>query len=254
MTAGVHYQSDFTKGLIKNYIQMKTYLASAVVFSLVLFSWKNMDVAGNKPAKWIKLFDGSSKSGWHTYGKQEAGAAWDIQDHSLHLNPEAKEGRGDLTTDKEYTNFDLKMEWKISPEGNSGVIFGVHEDPDKYHETYSTGLEMQVLDNIKASDNKKENHLAGSLYDLIGTAADSRPKPVGEWNKAEIILNNGSLKLILNGVTVAATTMWTDDWSKLITASKFANWADFATFKTGHIALQDHGHEVWYRNIEIKEL
>ncbi|ANI89729.1 glycosyl hydrolase [Arachidicoccus ginsenosidimutans] len=232
---------------------MKLFIFAIAAFSLTFLSWKNLET-NNKQGKWIKLFDGKTKTGWHTYGKQNAGAAWDVQENALHLNPQTKDGRGDLITDKEYTNFDLKLEWKISPAGNSGVIFLVHEEPEKYTQTYSTGLEMQVLDNIKADDNKKENHLAGTLYDLIGTAADSKPKPVGEWNKAEIIVNNGSLKLILNGTTVASTTMWTNDWNKLIAGSKFANWQGFASFKTGHIALQDHGHEVWYRNIEIKEL
>jgi hypothetical protein len=113
---------------------------------------------------------------------------------------------------------------------------------------------MQVLDNIDASDNKKENHLAGSLYDLIGTAQNSKPKAVGEWNQAEIKSVNGKLELYLNGVQTAATTMWDDQWKQLVAGSKFKNWPDFAKFTSGHIALQDHGHEVMFRNIRIKKL
>lgn len=236
---------------------MKSFFSIAIICGIALLSWKSaaLHYHHSKNDKgWTSLFDGKTTSGWHTYGKPNAGAAWSVEDGALHLNPAAKEGRGDLITDKEYSNFDFKCEWKASPEANSGIIFLVHEDPAKYANTYSTGLEMQVLDNVKAEDNKKENHLAGSLYDLIGTAASSHPRPVGEWNKAEIILNHAHLKLILNGTTVAETTLWTDDWNKLIAGSKFKGWPDFATFKTGHIALQDHGHEVWYRNIRIKEL
>ena len=232
---------------------MKAFFSIAVICGIALLSWRSAALHYSQKG-WTSLFDEKTVNGWHTYGKQNAGAAWNVQDGALHLNPQVKEGRGDLITDKEYSNFDLQLEWKASPECNSGIIFLVHEDPAKYSNTYSTGLEMQVLDNIGADDNKQENHLAGALYDLIGTAADSKPKPVGGWNKAEIIVNKGKLQLILNGTTVASTTMWTSDWDKLIDGSKFKGWQDFATFKTGHIALQDHGHEVWYRNIRIKEL
>jgi hypothetical protein len=229
---------------------MKQFLLAAIIGCTALMSGKTY----HQQKKWQIIFDGKTTTGWHTYGKPNAGAAWNVQDKALHLQPQIEEGRGDLITDKEYSNFHLQCEWKISPEGNSGIIFLVNENPAKYSNTYSTGLEMQALDNMNADDNKKENYLAGALYDLIGTAANSRPKPIGEWNKAEIILNKSHLKLILNGTTVAETTLWTDEWNQLIAGSKFNGWLDFATFKTGHIALQDHGHEVWYRNIRIKEL
>lgn len=208
---------------------------------------------------WTVLFDGKTLSGWHTYGKTAASTAWTVQDGAIRLegatkeNSKTREG-GDLVTDATFDNFDLQLEWKISKAGNSGIIFYVQDDPAKYKATYFTGPEMQVLDNIDASDNKKENHLAGSLYDLIGTAQNSQPKAVGEWNQAEIKSVNGKLELYLNGVQTAATTMWDDQWKQLVAGSKFKNWPDFAKFTWGHIALQDHGHEVMFRNIRIKKL
>src|SRR5690606_38265972 len=144
---------------------------------------------------WVSLFDGQSTSGWHTYLIDTVSSAWTVQDGALTFNPEVdRDQRGDLVTDGEYENYELELEWQISPGGNSGIIFGVHED-SKFTATYQTGLEMQVLDNIDAADSKIENHLAGSLYDMIGGKEVSQPKPVGEWNQARIRKNNGQITL-----------------------------------------------------------
>ena len=200
------------------------------------------------------LFDGKTTTGWHTYNKTTVGSAWQVQDGALHLNPAKKgqDGGGDLVTDKEYSNFHLKLDWKVAPKSNSGIIFFVHEDP-KFHATYSTGPEMQVLDNDGHPDGKITKHRSGDLYDLIKSYSEP-VKPVGEWNTAEIISKNGKLTLILNGVKTVNTTLWDENWKALIAGSKFAKWEGFGTYKIGKIALQDHGDEVWFKNILIKEL
>jgi hypothetical protein len=204
---------------------------------------------------WVSLFDGKTTNGWHTYGKSVAGAAWEVDNGTLHLNIKDKnrEDRGDLVTDKEYENYHLKLEWKISEGGNSGIIFNVHEDTSKYGATYQTGPEMQVLDNDKHADGKIHKHRAGDLYDLIASSEETA-KPVGEWNLAEVIVNNGKLDFYLNGVNLVSTTMFDDNWKEMVAGSKFATMPGFGIYKKGKIALQDHNDEVWYRNIMIKEL
>lgn len=205
---------------------------------------------------WITLFDGKTTNGWHTYGKNMAGPAWNVENGALHVENKKGEG-GDLVTNDEYENFDLKLEWKISSKGNSGIIFYVKEDPSKYPNTYNTGPEMQVLDNgtpttLGHSDAKLYTHRAGDLYDLL--ASKEAVKPTGEWNQVEIIANKGKLDFYMNGVHSLSTIMWNDTWRKMIAISKFKDMENFGTFKKGKIALQDHGDEVWFRNIKIKKL
>lgn len=203
--------------------------------------------------EWVKLFDGKTTEGWHTYGKTSVGEVWKVQEGALYLDAANKTGRGDIVTNDEYDNFHLKLDWKIAKNGNSGVIFYVKEDTSKYKATYNTGLEMQVLDNDGHPDAKINKHRAGDLYDLI--ASKTEPvKAIGEWNTAEIISDKGKLEFILNGKKIVSTTMWDEQWKEMVANSKFKTMPGFSIHKSGKIALQDHGDEVWYRNIIIKKL
>jgi len=209
-----------------------------------------------KKEGWQLLFDGTALTGWHAFGKTDAGSSWKSVDGVLYLDTTKTEGKrdeGDLLTDKEYENFHLALDWKLSPGGNSGIIFLVNEDTAKYKRTYETGPEMQVLDNAGHPDGKIEKHHAGDLYDLIACSTET-VKPVGEWNHTEIKLDKGKLDFFLNGTNVVSTTMWDDNWNKMVANSKFKDMPGFAKFKKGKIALQDHGHAVWFRNIKIREL
>jgi len=217
---------------------------------------------GSDDGGWITLFDGKTTNEWHSYGKTMVGKAWRIDDGALHLDASAKKGYqteegGDIVTNDEFENFDLKLEWKISEKGNSGIIFYVHEDPSKYTETWNTGLEMQVLDNGTPTrpghpDGKLYTHRAGDLYDLL--AAKEAVKPLGEWNQAEIISNKGKLDFYMNGQHTLSTTLWNDTWKQMVAISKFKDMPSFGMYKKGKIALQDHGNNVWFRNIKIKKL
>jgi hypothetical protein len=211
---------------------------------------------------WISLFDGKTIKGWHTYGKTTIGKAWKADDGALHLDASSKkdwqtaEG-GDILTDEEFENFDLKLEWKIAEKGNSGVIFYIHEDPVKYQYPWQTGPEFQLLDNGTPTrpghdDGKLYTHRAGDLYDLL--AAKEFAKPAGEWNEVEIVANKGKLDFYMNGQHSLSTTMWNDTWKKMIAISKFKDMPGFGTFNKGRIGLQDHGADVWFRNIKIKKL
>lgn len=206
---------------------------------------------------WQLLFDGTTTKGWHVYNKKSDGSAWKVADGALYLDTAQKKdwqvvGGGDIVTDEEYENYHFKVEWKVTPGGNSGLIFNINESP-KYEHTWHTGPEMQVLDNAAHRDASIVKHRAGDLYDLI-TSSPETVKPAGEWNLAEIVSNKGTLEFYLNGTKVVSTTMWDDSWKKLIAGSKFKTMKDFGTFKKGRIGLQDHGDLVWFRNIMIKKL
>ena len=161
-----------------------------------------------------------------------------------------------IITTKEYSNFHLKLEWKLAEGGNSGIFY-----LGKEHEgwpIYKTAPELQVLDNERHPDallGKDGNRKAGSLYDLI-PAKPQNAKPAGEWNTVEVICYNGTVVHKQNGETVVEYHLWTDDWKELVAGSKFPglnpDWANVA--KEGVIALQDHGDDVWFRNIKLKEM
>lgn len=210
----------------------------------------------------VSLFDGKTTNGWHTYGKTTIGKAWKADDGVLHLDAASKkdwqtaEG-GDIISNEEFENFDLRLDWKISPKGNSGIIFYIHEDPAKFQYPWNTGPEMQILDNgsptqLGHDDAKLYTHRAGDLYDLL--ASKDAVKPAGEWNAVEIVANKGKLDFYMNGVHTLSTTMWNDTWKQMIGISKFKSMQGFGTYSKGRIGLQDHGNDVWFRNIRIKRL
>jgi hypothetical protein len=153
---------------------------------------------------------------------------------------------------EEFGPFELSLEWKIAPNGNSGIIYLVNE-VDGAENTYNTGPEMQVLDNDGHPDGKLRSHRAGALYDLQEPQQDA-VKPVGEWNEARIVYTGSKIEHWLNGVKMAETSYGDDAWKQTVAGSKFKQWPMFGTFAKGHIALQDHGDQVWYRNIKIKPL
>ncbi len=207
---------------------------------------------------WVSLFDGNSLRDWHTYGKKKAGSAWNIDNGSIHLKTGAKNGYqtmggGDLVSNDSFGNFDLKLEWKIGRKANSGIMIFVREDTTLYKETWSTGPEMQVCDKDSNEDAHSVNHEAGDLYDLIASRIMAA-KPALEWNNVEIVSNNQRLDLYLNDVHIISTALWDENWKKLIAESKFKDMPGFGSFHTGRIALQDHGEEVWYRNIRVKKI
>ena len=230
-----------------------------ILMMVVIFAAQGQAVnalsSQEKQQGWILLFDGKTPAGWHTYNKTSFGPAYKITDGALFCDSTVKiptGEEGDICTDKVYENFDFKYQWKIAKNGNSGVMFLVQESKE-YDAPYKTGPEMQVLDNDGHPDGKIHKHRTGDLYDLI--ASSSEPvHPVGEWNDAEIKLDHGVLSLYLNGVNTVTTTLWDAQWDALVKGSKFAKMPGFAKFKSGHIDLQDHHCDVWFRNLKIKRL
>lgn len=207
---------------------------------------------------WQLLFDGLTTKGWHKYGGAPIGAAWKVQDGTLWLDPSQREGwqikgGGDIVTDEVFADFHLMLEWKIAQNGNSGIMFYIHEDSTKYQWPWMTAPEMQVLDNQGHPDAKIIKHRAGDLYDLISCSQET-VKPFGQWNQVEIICKKGKLDFFLNNVNVVSVQLWGEEWKKMVASSKFSQMPGFGTYQEGRIGLQDHGDKVWYRNIKIKRL
>ena len=204
---------------------------------------------------WVSIFDGKTTTGWRGYNKTtfpEKG--WEVVDGTLHcIGSGAGEAGGDIIYDKKLSNFELELEWKISEGGNSGIFLLGQEIPGE--PIYKSALEMQILDNERHPDAKlgvDENHMASSLYDLI-PAVPQNTKPVGEWNKVGILCYQGTVVFKSNGANVVEFHLWTDDWKKMCASSKFKDWEMFVnTAKEGYIGLQDHGNDVWFRNIKLK--
>ena len=211
-----------------------------------------------KAAGWKLLFDGKTTDGWRNYRKETIGKSWVVKDGALMLNAVKKDGGwqaedgGDIITDNSYENYELQLQWKIAPCGNSGIIYNVTESDD-YDYVWQTGPEMQILDNTCHPDATIKTHRAGDLYDMIETKYLT-VKPAGQWNKVRLIQKDGKVEHWLNGRKVAEYQSGTPEWEKMIRNSKFNEMSGFGKQAKGHVALQDHGDKVWFRGIKIKEL
>ena len=238
------------------------FIAGAFVFAWACQSEQKLNELTKKEKSdgWVLLFDGQTSEGWRGVNKDHFPTGWEIVDGTLHCKESgqgeagARDG-GDILTTRDFTNFILKLEWKISEGGNSGIFYLGKEVAD--WPIYKTAPEMQVLDNDKHPDAKlgvNGNRMAGSLYDLI-PAKPQNTKPVGQWNQVKILVYQGTVVYTQNGANVVEFHLWTDDWKKMCADSKFKDWPWFIdTAKEGYIGLQDHGNDVWFRNIKIREL
>ena len=229
------------------------FTVSLLMGGMIMAQKPNTLTKKEKKEGWKLLFDGHTTKGWHTYLRDTVGAKWQVKDDALVFDPtQPASGGGDIVTNDEYENFELRLEWKVAKGSNSGIIFDIQENP-KYNATYLTGPEMQVLDNKDASDNKKQNHLAGCLYDMAGDSTVSKPKPVGEWNQVRLIQNKGHLTFYLNGIKTYEGQIGSEEWNNMVANSKFRNkmFSDFAKVAKGRIALQQHPGSSEWRNIKI---
>ena len=190
-----------------------------------------------------KSFDGNSLDGWRGY-KQEEVKGWTAVDNTLHRSGKG----GDIMTTKVYKDFVMSAEWKVAKGGNSGIMYRVRQGDGA---PYMSGVEYQVLDNDVHKDGKRDLTSAGAIYALYPTDK-AACKAAGEWNKAVIVVIGNHVEHWLNDKLVGKTELWGDDWNKRFKESKFASWTMFGKSSEGHIALQDHGDDVWYRNIMIK--
>lgn len=209
--------------------------------------------AAEKAAGWKLLFDGASLNGWRGYKTETPPAGWRAENGELSRVGDG----GDLMTVEQFDNFELKLEWKITENGNSGIIYRISTDsvgnagPPPF--TYSSGPEFQILHNAGHRDGKNPLTSAGSNYAVNPPIRDVT-KPVGEWNDARIIADGNHIEHWMNGVKLLEYDIDSPDWLARVKASKFATMPWYGRAKRGYIALQDHGNLVTYRNIKIRPI
>lgn len=211
---------------------------------LLLSGW----VSGQKG--WTKLFDGSNLNGWHTFKKMEV-VGWVIEDGVLTTDGKG----GDLVTNKEYGDFILEFDFKVSPKGNSGVVYKVQEPAgdEAYFATYSSGPEFQLIDDVNYPGKLNETQKTGANYDMH--PPKSYPsKPAGEWNHGKIQVKDNKITHTVNGKVVVEYTYGDQAWKETVAKSKFAKWPYAQAHAKGKIALQGHNDRVYFKNIKIKEL
>lgn len=205
-------------------------------------------------AEWISLFDGKTLNGWHGFNKTGEVKNWTIEDSALVcLGAAHGDTGGDIVSDKEFENFELTWDWKITKGGNSGVMYHVIEDP-KYKAPYETGPEYQVLDDVGFPEKLEEWQKTGADYAMNLTNDKKKLKPVGEWNNSKIVFNKGHVEHWLNGEKIVEFQAWDEAWTKAKTEGKWKDFPDYGSAKKGRIALQDHGNKAYFKNIMIREL
>ncbi|MBK7807993.1 MAG: DUF1080 domain-containing protein [Saprospiraceae bacterium] len=203
-------------------------------------------------AGWKLLFDGKTLEGWRMY-QNKAADAWDVKDGELYCKgskTDKSDLRADIITTDQFENYELSIDWKISPEGNSGIMYHVTEE---FEAAYLSGPEYQLIDDEGFPEKLEDWQKTASDYAMY--TATSRPtNPVGQYNTSKIVVNGAHREYWLNGVKVLEFEAWTPDWENRKATGKWKDTPGYGVAKKGHICLQDHGGGVWFKNIKIRKL
>jgi hypothetical protein len=202
-----------------------------------------------KKEGWVLLFDGTTMKGWRAYQNKEIDG-WDIKNGELYCREEGVTKRADLITNNKYENFELQIDWKIAPKKNSGIVYMVTEENGA---SYESGPEYQLIDDIGYPGKLTDKQLSGSNYDMNAPTAKVS-KPAGEFNHTKIVINKGHVEHWLNGTKVVDYQLWSPEWEHARANSKWKDVKAYGMSKSGHIALQDHGGGIAFKNIKIKQL
>ena len=229
---------------------MKTIVLFAALALPSLAAEPNTLTAEEQAAGFKLLFDGKSLDGFRNYKKETPAPKWQVKDGAVTLT---EKGGGDLITKDQFANFEFRFEFKISADGNSGIMWHVTEEGKH---PFESGPEYQVLDSHSKTGYANDiaaGNLAGGFYGVIPTKPEFS-KPAGEWNEGIIRVAGPKITLTINGHVTADVDTSTDEWKQLLGKSKFANWAKFNKSPKGHFAFQDHGNIVSFRSLRVKEL
>lgn len=242
---------------------MKIYKLITLLGFVLVISCKSEETSDNILTKeeieegWQPLFDGKTLTGWHLYNMDSVpldSSAWEVTDgviaYNYHSDDQIHE---DLVTDKEYKDFDFTFEWKITPEGNSGVFINVKEHPD-IPTAWASGPEYQLLDSLHIDYQFSPKKRPGVLFNLTEQITSVPAKPAGEWNTGRIKQENGVVEFYLNGILTTQMDFNSTEWENLVTNSGFTNFPDFGKATQGKIGLQRWQNNVGFRNLKIKEL
>ncbi len=205
-----------------------------------------------KKEGWQLLFNGKDLSGWKGYNMDTVPDNWGVEDDCMVCLGKGSDKSGDIITVDEFADFDLRLEWKISPGDNSGIFYHVVERPE-YHTAYATGPEYQLIDQLGWKGKLADWQTTGANY-AMDPPQHPRIKPALEWNTAEIVVKGPHVVHYLNGAKVVEYDLWTDAWKEKVKKCKWKDYPAYGLAKKGHIGLQDHGSKIWFRNIRIKAL
>lgn len=202
---------------------------------------------------WISLFDGQSLKGWRTYQNKQTDS-WSVVEGTIHCKAGSmapgQTSRADLMTIEQFENFELSIEWKIAPKGNSGIIYLLSE---KHPQPYLTGPEYQLIDDTGYPAKLEDWQKTGANY-AMNPPRSLAAKPVGEWNTTRIIVNKGKVEHWLNEVKVVEYELWSEKWKAEKAIGKWKDAPDYGSVRKGHLSLQDHGDEAWFKNIKLRRL
>ena len=203
-------------------------------------------------AGWKLLFDGKTLEGWRMY-QNKAADAWGVKNGELYCKgseTDKSDLRADIITTDQFENYELIIDWKISPEGNSGIMYHVTEE---FEAAYLSGPEYQLIDDEGFPEKLEDWQKTASDYAMY--TATSRPtNPVGQYNTSKIVVNGANREYWLNGVKVLEFEAWTPDWENRKATGKWKDTPGYGLAKKGYICLQDHGGGVWFKNIKIRKL
>jgi len=200
---------------------------------------------------WRLLFDGKTTTGWRSFQEEKVLDGWKVKNGELIALGKGADIGGDIISEEQFDNFELYLEWKISEGGNSGIFYQVVEEG--YDAVYYTGPEYQLIDNVGFPEKLEDWQQAGANY-AMHPAQNVELKPVGEYNSTRIIVNGTHVEHWLNGKKIVEFEQWTNTWKAAVANSKWKDYPDYALAKKGHLALQDHGNIIWFRNIKIREI